>query len=89
MSRVPVIATRAGGVIDMIKHNINGFLCELDNSHKMAELVEHYLKNREQYVYILENAYSYAFATFSHQKLVENVDSLYQFLFKKMSNLTD
>ncbi|MBU7047755.1 MAG: glycosyltransferase, partial [Theionarchaea archaeon] len=36
-SSVPVIATRVGGLPEVIDHGENGFLCELGNTEEMAE----------------------------------------------------
>jgi L-malate glycosyltransferase len=44
---VPVVATKAGGIVEIIRHNENGMLAGVKDVESLAENVLHYLANPE------------------------------------------
>lgn len=46
-SGIPVIATRSGGHVELIKNNYNGYLVSVDNSRQIAKLIKQLFKNRK------------------------------------------
>ncbi|MBD3376697.1 glycosyltransferase [candidate division KSB1 bacterium] len=87
-SRVPVFATRAGGVVDMIQSGENGYLCDLDDADAMAKHIIKYLNNRNNHRIMLERAFSYSTQTFSYRRMISDMDSFYQKLIVARGNLT-
>jgi glycosyltransferase involved in cell wall biosynthesis len=53
---VPVISTRTGGVVDMIKHRFNGFLVEVNNPDQITESVVWIMNNHVKVKQIALNA---------------------------------
>jgi glycosyltransferase involved in cell wall biosynthesis len=56
-SRVPVIATPVGGIIDFLKDGETGLFCEVKNPKSIAQKVEKLIKDKESREYIVRNAY--------------------------------
>ncbi len=54
---IPVIGTPIGGIVDFLKNNETGFMCETENPKSVAEVVQNVVSlNIEQKTKILENA---------------------------------
>lgn len=44
-SRVPVVATKAGGIVEIVKHEQTGLLCEVDDDQCLADAVVRMLRD--------------------------------------------
>lgn len=56
-SRIPVIATPVGGIVDFLKDGETGLFCEVNNPRSIAQKVDKLLKDKESYDHIVRNAY--------------------------------
>ncbi len=56
-TKIPVIATPVGGIVDFLKDGETGLLCEIKNPKSIAQKVEKLLKDKESRDYIVRNAY--------------------------------
>ncbi len=76
---VPVIATKVGGVKEMVKNNKTGFLIESQNSKELKEKIEHVLslsnKEREE---IGKKAREFTEKEFSIEKMVKEYEKIYE-----------
>lgn len=54
--KVPVVATRAGGIPEMVENGYNGFLCGIQNPQELADAVQKVVKNSQIRQTIIENA---------------------------------
>ena len=56
--KIPIVATNAGGVPEIITHNYNGLLAEVKHSHQLAENVMQILNNNDLKAKLINNAYN-------------------------------
>lgn len=56
-SKLPVIATDVGGIVDFLKHKNTGLICGLNDSNDIAHKVEMYLRDIDLRDEIIDNAY--------------------------------
>ena len=77
-SRVPVIATRAGGVPDLIESGKTGYLVPSANSDKIESAILNLLHNSDQKKDVVETAYQTVGSHFTAQKMAESTAQVYQ-----------
>jgi glycosyltransferase involved in cell wall biosynthesis len=53
---VPIIATDAGGIPEMIEHELNGFLVPKENPQALADAILKLISDRKKQEYFVENA---------------------------------
>lgn len=78
---VPVIATEAGGVPEIIQNGVNGFLAPIKRPIKLAEQVNLILSNAEIKKQIIEKGKETA-RQFSKSKMAEKTYRVYEKLVK-------
>jgi lipopolysaccharide heptosyltransferase II len=95
-SGVPVVATRVGGVIDIIEDGKTGLLVSPADANSMAEAIIRIFKEPEFARGLAENAYKKVEEKYSVELMVKNTISVYQdalsnfkFLILKFSSLGD
>ena len=74
----PVIATAAGGVLDIIEDRVNGLLVPPKNSNLMAQAIQKLLQNQEQARLIGQRAQCRVRECFSPKQHVTAVENIYQ-----------
>jgi glycosyltransferase involved in cell wall biosynthesis len=65
---LPVVASKNGGIIDIVKNGENGFLFEINNKKELKENIIKVLKNRD---YLSENARNYVVNYFTWEKTIQ------------------
>jgi len=76
---IPVVATRVGGIPDLIKDGETGFLAEPQNPEKLASKIKEALMAGDKLIKIKENALHKA-RTFNVSKTVDRTENLYHAL---------
>jgi glycosyltransferase involved in cell wall biosynthesis len=66
VARLPVLATRCGGYLELITHEENGWLVEVGSPDAIAEAINHLSENKDMINRLAEHA---------HQHAVENFDT--------------
>jgi N-acetyl-alpha-D-glucosaminyl L-malate synthase BshA len=74
---VPVVATRVGGVPEVVDHGTDGFLCELGDVGSMAEECLHILENPSLRTEMGFAARAHAIRDFSASSIVPRYEDLY------------
>lgn len=74
----PVIATAAGGVLDIIENQVTGLLVPPKNAPLMAKAIQQLLQNREQARIMGQRAQQQAKERFSVEQHVTSVQCIYQ-----------
>jgi len=77
-SGVPIIATKVGGIPEVINHMVNGILIEPKNSNKIAEAIDLVLNDNELSLKITEQAKYDVKERFSKIKMIEKTFDLYK-----------
>ncbi len=78
-----VVATRAGGIPEMIEHEVSGLLSSVGDSQGLAENITLLLDNKELRQRYAENAQHHICKHFSVEKMVEDNVQLYRELARR------
>ena len=70
--RKPVIASRVGGIPDLVRDGYNGFLFEVGNSRELAEKLRNLLSNKEMAVEMGKKGRDFVQDKFSNRQYLEN-----------------
>jgi glycosyltransferase involved in cell wall biosynthesis len=73
----PVVATRVGGVPDVVRHPVTGLLVEAGDAEGMAKHLLQLLENQEQAAALGAAAREWVRARFSSERLVQDMVQLY------------
>ncbi len=68
----PVVASRVGGIPDLVEDSKNGFLAEPGNSEDLAEKIKALLKDRDSAIRMGKNGRELVKEKFSNDKYIEN-----------------
>ena len=74
---VPIVATRVGGVPEIIEDNQNGLLAEPKNSQELAEKIAYLLQNQCIWHKLSETARTAIREKFSIEKMIQNTRKVY------------
>jgi glycosyltransferase involved in cell wall biosynthesis len=74
----PVVATAAGGILDIVEDGVTGLLVPPKDVSSMAKAIEHFLQDREQARIISQRAQRRAQERFSVEQHVTAVQRIYQ-----------
>ncbi|MDQ7730444.1 glycosyltransferase family 4 protein [Halomonas sp. SpR8] len=78
-AKVPIIASRVGGIPDLIKHNDTGMLIEANDANALSEAIEGMVERDDHRTTLAENAYQ-RLAAFSPQTMAQRYHEVYQSL---------
>jgi len=78
----PVVATAAGGVLDLVIHGKTGLLAEVSNAEQLADSVEKIMNNSKLRDTLVQDAKSHLFNTFTLQKHVGLVKQAFDRIIK-------
>jgi glycogen(starch) synthase len=81
----PVIASRVGGLPEVVAHGETGFLVETENSWALAGAIDFLLTNHERATQMGQSGRSRAQKLFNWERCVEAYDTLYRKLTKTSS----
>lgn len=76
--KLPVIATNAGGIPEMIISGETGLLCPSRNSKALAEKIDYALSNPEHCKEMAEKAYQRFNDMFTFEKMVDQYEDVYK-----------
>jgi glycosyltransferase involved in cell wall biosynthesis len=79
----PIIATRVGGIPELIEHNQTGLLVESNDVEALSAAMESILKSKEDAQRLGENAKKKAGHRYSLESMVQTIENLYEELLKK------
>ncbi|WP_232696377.1 N-acetyl-alpha-D-glucosaminyl L-malate synthase BshA [Brevibacillus daliensis] len=80
---VPVIASNAGGLPEVVVHGKSGFLCEIGETDKMAHFAIQLLSDEEMYQTFSDEALRRSQEKFSHEQITLQYEALYYKLCKE------
>jgi glycosyltransferase involved in cell wall biosynthesis len=76
-SRVPVVATRVGGITDMIQSGENGFLVEPKHSTELAQAIQRLIEDTELRSRIAQNGYRAATGQYAWSQIAKRYVDIY------------
>ncbi|SAK52019.1 group 1 family glycosyl transferase [Caballeronia hypogeia] len=76
LSKRPVVATRAGGVMDIVDDGENGILCSPGDAAELARILERLKSNEPLRERLVEQGYVNATSRFGTQRYVESVEKI-------------
>ncbi|HSE40481.1 MAG TPA: glycosyltransferase family 4 protein [Acidobacteriota bacterium] len=76
----PVVATRVGGLPEVVKHEETGLLCEKENAHALTEAILFLLKHPDEAIKMGQLGNRRAAEVFGLEKFIENYEKLYSTL---------
>ncbi|WP_377066591.1 glycosyltransferase [Negadavirga shengliensis] len=74
---LPVVATRAGGIGEVVRHGMEGYLCEIENHRELAPLVLDLVRDKEKRRAFGEASRKRVEVHFSLEKMVQAIEGLY------------
>lgn len=83
----PVIASRVGGIVDIVKDNKTGLLVEQKQPEELAKAIKKLLLNREYAKKLGEDGYIYVKENFSWERIVNDLRDSYRKLLIKAHKL--
>ena len=81
---VPVIASKVGGLVEIIDHGSTGFLVPPKDSVAIANFLEKLLKNPDMSEHMASQARSQVLKNFTIQESVKGYDKVYQSILKEV-----
>jgi N-acetyl-alpha-D-glucosaminyl L-malate synthase BshA len=79
MSRgVPVVASRVGGISEVVRDGLDGFLAELGDTEQMAEYVTKLIANEQLRLEMGARAKEWASSAFAEEPIVDQYMAIYQ-----------
>src|SRR3990167_11351259 len=78
VSGVPVVATRVGGVVDIVEDGVDGLLCVPKDSEGMAEAIIRILRDNELSSLLAKNGRLKALSKFNLEKMAKDTLEVYQ-----------
>lgn len=75
MAGLPLIATRAGGMPEIVQHGVNGLLVDADNAEQLANTIEQVLASKNNYG---EHAKAIVYQTFDQSRLAIELMQIYE-----------
>lgn len=80
---VPVLATRAGGIGEVVQHGIQGYLSEIDDFHELVEYAIEILSDSDLQEKMAKAARLRVKEQFSMDKMVQELEEVYEMVLKK------
>lgn len=74
---VPVVATRAGGIGEVIQHGVQGFLCGIDEWEELEDYCLQLLQNPELHQQMSKSAREQVVKHFSMKRMVKELEDIY------------
>ncbi|MFA5410565.1 MAG: lipopolysaccharide heptosyltransferase II [Candidatus Omnitrophota bacterium] len=84
---VPVVATKVGGVVDIIQDGINGLLVAPSDPQGMSEAIARIFRDKQLAHNLAENAYKKVKEKYNIELMVENTLKVYQDAFSSLNIL--
>ncbi len=77
-SRIPVVATRAGGIPEIVHDGETGFLADPGDAELLGKHILNLISHPELGEQLVENAYNYLLANFTKEIMAKKVLDIYQ-----------
>lgn len=73
----PIVSTDAGGIKEVIRHQVDGWLCPVEKPHDLVDMAGALLAEKDQRVHYAKHARKRVVEAFSMKKMVSELEALY------------
>ncbi len=80
---VPVVATRAGGIGEMVKHGVQGFLTEIEDYADLVKYAVQLIQDQDLHARFAAAARARVEEQFSMKRMVRELEEVYEFVGRK------
>jgi glycosyltransferase involved in cell wall biosynthesis len=80
---LPTIASRVGGVAELVQDGVTGLLVPAEDANALAGALLQFLRDPEQARHIASNGQRFAVENFSFERLIREIDELYAELLER------
>jgi glycosyltransferase involved in cell wall biosynthesis len=77
---IPFVATKVGGIKDIVSENNTGYLVDLNDSDAFIEKLLHLIENENKRQEMSQKGWSFVQEKFQYKTLIAKTDSYYKFL---------
>ena len=84
-SGIPVIGTQSGGIVDVVKHRVNGFLVPERDAPAIAKYLMNIYHNRELAVELGQRGREFVKTVFTREKIADRLTEMYMKSLKRSS----
>ena len=77
---IPFVATKVGGIKDIVSENNTGYLVDLNDSDAFIEKLLHLIENKNKRQEMSQKGWSFVQEKFQYKTLIAKTDSYYKFL---------
>jgi glycosyltransferase involved in cell wall biosynthesis len=77
---IPFVATKVGGIKDIVSENNTGYLVDLNDSDAFIEKLLHLIENENKRQEMSQKGWSFVQEKFHYKTLIAKTDSYYKFL---------
>lgn len=74
--KLPIVTTDAGGIIEQVEDEINGYLVEKGNSQQLADKIIKMIENKDRWKEFGQNSWNKVKSNFTIDKMLEQIDNL-------------
>lgn len=85
LARIPIVATRAGGIPEIILHNETGLLANVGAANEIAQFLQELIESPERREALKNRAFEFVNKNFSPQRMVEENLSVYHEINKTLN----
>lgn len=83
LMKAPIVATRAGGIPDVVEHEVQGLLAEPKNPDSLADAVIRLLEDKEAQKRFVEAGYEKVMKFFTTKQMIEGTIGVYEKILKE------
>jgi glycosyltransferase involved in cell wall biosynthesis len=77
-SKVPVVATRVGGIPKIIEHHKTGLLVDPEDVQGLADRINELMKNESLRQNLIQTAFTFVNENYSYQSMCDHYRTVYQ-----------
>lgn len=74
--KIPIVATRVGGIPEQIEEDVNGYLVDKNNPKQLAEKILKMIEKRDKWAIFGEKNYEKVCSNFKLETMLENINCL-------------
>ncbi len=78
LRKLPVVSTNAGGIKELVEHNVNGLIATIGEYKSLAKLLLHIFENSEKTKTFVERSHLKIINNYTLETMVKNMNNIYK-----------